>query len=51
MSKLRSAITGRGRAGEGASSSASSSDTEGDLAAANRPYRRQKFPLAAQVRL
>ncbi|CAL5224103.1 g6734 [Coccomyxa viridis] len=48
VSKLRSAITGRGRAGEGASSSASSSDTEGDLAAGNRPYRRQKSPLAAQ---
>ena len=50
MSGLRLAITGRGRAGEGASSSASSSDAEGDLPAASRAYSRQKSPLAAQVR-
>ena len=49
MSKLRSAITGRGRAGASGSASSDSSDAEGDPSAANRPYRRQKSPLAAQV--
>ena len=51
MSKLRSAVTDRGRGAEGPSSSAASesSDNEGPPSAAARPRSHQKSPLAAQV--
>ena len=51
VSKLRSAVTDRGRGAEGPSSSAASesSDNEGPSSAAARPRSHQKSPLAAQV--